>query len=64
MIKPIVYERVIGYGGNRYRVDSRGNWQVLMFGSHSIDDPTIGLSRKWHYIPKEKVPTVVREVAK
>jgi len=64
MIKPIVYERVIGYGGNRYRVDSRDNWQVLMFGSHGPDDPPIGLNWKWHYIPKEKVPTVVREVAK
>jgi len=63
-MKATICEKTIAYGKNRYRVDTKDNWQVLMFGSHGPNDPTVGLSWKWHYIPKDRVPQKVLEGAK
>ena len=50
----------ISYGPQRWKVDSEGRWQVLMYGSHGPNDPPIGLSWKWHYIAESKVPDDVK----
>jgi len=60
-MKPIICEKTIAYGKNRYRVDKNKNWQCLVFGSHGPNDPPAGLSWKWIYIPENKVPEKVKE---
>ena len=63
-MKATICEKTIAYGKSRYRVDTKDNWQVLMYGSHCPNDPPVGLSWKWHYIPKDRVPQKVLEGAK
>jgi len=62
MDKATICEKTIAYGQQRYRVNLSGNWQVLMYGSHGPGDPVVGLSWKWHSIPKDRVPKEVRRV--
>jgi len=64
MNKASVCEKTISFGKNRYRVDSNGNWMVLMYGSHGPNDPPVGLSWKWRKIPSDRVPNEVKELAK
>ena len=63
MDKATICEKTIAYGKQRYRVNTNGNWQVLMFGSHGYDDPHVGLSWKWRYIPRDKVPKNVKKIS-
>jgi len=63
-VKATICEKTIAFGKNRYRVDFKDNWQVLMYGSHGPNDPPVGLSWKWYHIPKNKVPKEVRRMAK
>lgn len=58
MHKPIVVEKTISFGKNRYRVDSKGNWTTLMFGWW----PT-GTNPSWRWSPisKDRVPIEVRQ---
>lgn len=59
-IKPEIIERTIKYGKGRYRISSDENWQVLTFGKHGPNDPPVGLSYKWYYIPANRVPDEVK----
>jgi hypothetical protein len=61
-MKATVCEKTIAWGKNRYRVDTKGNWQCLVFGSHSPNDPPVGLSWKWISIPENKVPDEVKKI--
>ena len=61
MDKARVVEKTIAYGRCRFRSDGKGNWRVLMFGSHGPNDPPVGLSWKWGPIPEGRVPKEVRE---
>ena len=61
MDKARVVEKTIAYGRCRFRSDGKGNWQVLMYGSHGPNDPPVGLSWKWGPIPEGRVPKEVRE---
>ncbi len=61
MEKATICEKTIAYGSQRYRVNKNGDWLVLMYGSHGPNDPPVGLSWKWGYIPKNRVPKEVRE---
>ena len=63
MGEAIVCEKTLAYGNQRYRVNKDGVWQVLMFGSWGPNDPPVGLSWKWGYIPKDRVPKKVREAS-
>jgi len=59
-MKPIICEKTIAYGKNRFRVDKNRNWKILVFGSHGPNDPPVGLSYKWIRIPENKVPKEVK----
>lgn len=53
-------ECTFAHGQNRYRVNSGGEWQTLMFGWW----PTGNNPRwKWEPIPADKVPSEVRGAA-
>jgi hypothetical protein len=58
-----ISKKTISHGKQRYRTDMKGNWQVLMFGSHGPNDPPVGLSWKWRYIPTKRVPDEVLKAA-
>lgn len=58
-----VSEKTISHGKQRYRTDMKGNWQVLMFGSHGPNDTSVGLSWKWRHIPEKRVPDEVKKTA-
>ena len=64
MEEATVCGKTIAYGKNRFRVDAKNNWEVLMYGSHGPNDPPVGLSWKWHSIPKDRVPKEVQRAAK
>ena len=64
MGKAIICGKTIAYGKQRWRVDVKGNWEVLMYGSHINDSPGAGLSWKWHHIDKKDVPKEVEKIAK
>ena len=64
MSQATICGKTIAYGKQRYRIDSSDNWQVLMFGSHGPNDPIVGLSWKWRYIPIDRVPDEVKKAAK
>ena len=61
--EPQVCEKTISYGPQRWRVNSNGDWQVLMFGSHGPNDPPVGLSWKWVWISADRVPEEVKRLA-
>jgi len=55
-----IIEKTIAWGRNRYRIDSRGNWKVLMFGTYGPEDHGIP-SYKYEPIPESKVPEEVKK---
>jgi len=59
MAKATICERTIDYGHQHWRVDSSGNWMVLMWGwwPDSNDRP----SWRWEHVPTKKVPREVKE---
>ena len=63
MNKAKICEKTIAWGRQHYRVNNNGDWMVLMFGSHGPNDPPVGLSWKWHIIPKDRVPNEVKKAA-
>jgi len=58
-----IIEKTIAYGKQRYRMNMKGTWYVLMYGSHGPNDPPVGLSWKWHSISESRVPEEVRKEA-
>lgn len=62
--KVIISEKTIAYGRQHYKVNTVGDWQVLMYGSHGPNDPPVGLSWKWRSIPIDKVPDEVKKAAR
>jgi len=45
---------------HNYRIDSRGNWTVLMFGTYGPEDHGIP-SYRYMPIPESKVPEEVKK---
>lgn len=64
MYKAKVCGKTIAYGKQRWRIDAKGNWSVLMFGSHINDPSGAGLSWKWHRVDKKRVPEDVQGAAR
>jgi len=54
MTEATICERTIAYGNQRWRVNSSGNWSVLMFGWWPDSNGTP--SWRWEYINKDRVP--------
>lgn len=60
-IKPTICEKTIAYGPQRWRIDSKGNWSVLMFGWWPFGDNP---RWEWSGISLDKVPKEVKEAVK
>ena len=58
-----IREKIISYGKQRYRVNSKNKWLVCMFGTFGPADN--GIPRHgWVSIPENKVPDGVRKLAR
>jgi hypothetical protein len=54
---PTICERTIAYGNQRWRVNSSGQWQVMMWGWWPDSNGTP--SWRWSHIDKSRVPKEV-----
>jgi len=59
-MKATLCEQTFALGKSRFKVDTKGNWQCLMWGWYPFGHSP---RYQWSLIPKEKVPNEILKEA-